>query len=197
VDKQFATGANVGAATVIDDSGPMEITVHKGKDNAFYAKSSAVEGTYKLSGDLGDGLTDKDLDTYRNKKLFEFGFSDPSKLEIDGTAYSKAADKWSGPKGQMDSGSIQEVIDKLRDLAGSRFADKMTGVQALTLAVTAGDNHKTEKVTINKAGADYDAQRDGDTTTYVLDAATYGDLQKAITGIKPFTPAPANSKDKK
>jgi hypothetical protein len=197
IDKQFSTGTNVGSATVIDDSGPMAITVHKGKDNSYYAKSSAVEGTFKLSGNLGEGLADKAVDDFRNKKLFEFGFTDPTKIEIDGVAYQKSGDKWTGPKGQMDSGSIQETIDKLRDLAGSKFADKMTGTQALSLAVTSGTDHKVEKVTIDKAGADYDAQRDGDTATYVLDAATYGDLQKAITGIKPFTPAPANSKDKK
>lgn len=190
-DKQFSTGTPVGTATVTDDSGRVAIAVHKGKDNNYYARSSAVEGIYKLTGDLGEGLADKDIDAYRNKKLFEFGFSDPTRLEIDGASYQKNADQWNGPKGRMDSGSIQEVIDKLRDLAGSRFIDKMSGTQALTLAVTSGDNHKVEKVTINKAASDYAAQRDGDSSVYVVDAATYGDLQKAITGIKPAA-APAN-----
>jgi NTE family protein len=41
---------------------------------------------------------------------------DPSKLEINGAPYQKTGDKWSGPSGQMDSGSIQSVIDK-----GSKF----------------------------------------------------------------------------
>jgi hypothetical protein len=195
LDKQFASGSVVGVATVTDDSAPMTITVHKGKDNNYYARSSAVEGVYKLTGDLGEGLADKDVDAYRNKKLFEFGFSDPTKLEIDGAAYQKNADKWTGPKGQMDPGSIQEVIDKLRDLAGSKFTDKMSGTQALTLSVTSGDAKKTEKVIINKAASDYAAQRDGDSAVFVIDAATYGDLQKAITGIKPATPA--NKSDKK
>ena len=43
-----------------------------------------------------------------------------------------------------------------------------------------------EKVTINKDGDDYDAQRDGDPPVYVLDAKTMDDLQKAISGIKPY-----------
>jgi hypothetical protein len=196
VDKQFATGSEVGSASVTDDSGTMGITVKKGKDNSYYAKSSAVEGIYKLSGDLGDGLKDKPVDDFRNKKLFEFGFSDPTKIEIDGAAYQKSGDKWTGPKGQMDSGSIQEVIDKLRDFAGSKFIDKMSGSQALVLSVTSGDTHKVEKVTINKTATEYAAQREGDPAVYVIDAASYGDLQKAITGIKPAAPAPAN-KDKK
>jgi hypothetical protein len=196
IDKQFGTGAEVGSATVTDDSGPMAIAVRKGKDNSFYAKSSSVEGIYKLAGDLGDGLNEKAVDDFRNKKLFEFGFSDPTKIEIDAAAYQKSGDKWTGPKGQMDSGSIQEVIDKLRDFAGSKFADKMSGTQALTLSVTSGDSHKVEKVTLNKTATDYAAQREGDPAVYVIDAASYGDLQKAITGIKAAAPAPAN-KDKK
>jgi len=188
VDEQYSTGANVGSSGVTDDSGEMTITVHKGKDNSYYAKSSAVAGVYKLTGDLGEGLADKSVDDFRNKKLFEFGFSEPAKIEIDGVSYSKSADKWSGPKGQIDSGSIQEVIDKLRDFAASKFADKFTGSQAISLSLTSGDNHKVEKVTINKSGADYLAQREGDSTVYVIDGASYGDLQKAITGIKPFQP---------
>ena len=39
-----------------------------------------VEGIYKVASDLGDGL-DKRLDDFRNKKLFDFGFSDPTKVE--------------------------------------------------------------------------------------------------------------------
>jgi len=188
IDEQYGTGAAVGIASVTDDSGEMTLTVHKGKDNSYYAKSTAVPGTYKLTGDLGEGLADKAVDDFRNKKLFEFGFSEPTKIEIDGVTYNKSADKWAGPKGQMDSGSIQEVIDKLRDFAASKFAAKFDGTQAIVLTVTSGDSHKVEKVTVNKSGADYLARREGDNAVYGIDAASYGDLQKAITGIKPFQP---------
>jgi hypothetical protein len=185
IDSQYAGGSEVGTATVTDNTGPMAITVRKGKDNSYYAKSSALEGTYKLSGDLADGLKDRDLGSFRNKKLFEFGFVDPTKVEVDGAAYQKSGDKWSGPKGQYDAGSVQALIDKLRDLSASRFADKAGGTQALTLSVTSGDSHKVEKVTLSKAGADYQALREGDPAVYVVDAASYEDLQKAIAGIKP------------
>lgn len=195
IDQQFAGGTNIGTVTVTDNTGPMAITVHKGKDNSYYAKSSAVEGIYKLSGDLGDGLKDRDVDSFRNKKLFEFGFADPGKVDIDGATYQKSGEKWNGPKGQMDSGSIQAVIDKLRDLGASKFADKMSGTPAQTITVTSGDKNKVEKVIFNKAGEDYDAQREGDPAVYVVDAASYGDLQKAIAAIKPYkAPAPATKK---
>jgi hypothetical protein len=194
IDKQFSGGTEVGSVTVTDNSGPMAITVRKGKDNSYYAKSSVVEGTFKLAGDLGDGLKDRDLDSFRNKKLFEFGFTDPSKIEIDGAAYQKSGDKWNGPKGQMDSGSIQAVVDKLRDLSASKFADKMAGAPAETISVTSGDKNKVEKLVLNKAGEDYDAQREGDPAVYVVAAASYEDLRKAIASIKPYTAPAANKK---
>jgi hypothetical protein len=194
IDTGYAKGDEIGSVTVTDNTGPMAVTVRKGKDNSYYAKSSALEGTYKLAGDLGDGLKDRDLDSFRNKKLFEFGFSDPGKIDIDGVAYQKSGDKWTGPKGQYDAGSIQAVIDKLRDLSASKFADKMSGTLASTITVTSGDKNKVEKLTLNKAGEDYDALRDGDPAVYVVTAASYGDLQKAIAGIKTVQPSSTNKK---
>ena len=192
---EFAGGTKAGTATVTDNSGTETIEVRQTKDKTWYAKSSAVEGIFKLSGDLGDGLKDKEIDSFRNKKLFDFGFSDPTKIEINGAAYQKAGDKWNGSSGQYDSGSIQTVIDKLRDLSAGKFAEKMGGAQTLTLGVTSGDKNRYEKVTINKAGEEYQAQRDGEPSVYVLDSKVFDELQKAISGIKVYQ-APKNEKKK-
>jgi len=194
---EYAGGAKVASATVTDNSGAQTIDIRQAKDKTYYAKSTAVEGIYKLTGDLGDGLKDKDVDAFRNKKLFDFGFSDPSKIEINGAAYQKSGDKWTGPSGQIDSGSIQSVIDKLRDLSATKFSDKMAGTQTLEFAVTSGEPGKTkvEKVTINKNGDEYLAQRAGEPSVYVLDPTLFGDLQKAVAGIKPYqAPKPADKK---
>ena len=59
-----------------DAGGNQTLEVRKDKDKNYYAKSSAVEGVYKIASDVGDAL-DKSLDDFRNKKLFDFGFSDP------------------------------------------------------------------------------------------------------------------------
>jgi hypothetical protein len=192
---EFATASKAGMASVTDNSGTQTVEIREAKDKSFYAKSTAVDGIYKLTGDLGEGLKDKDADSFRNKRLFDFNFNDPSKVEINGAAYQKSGDKWTGPSGQMDSGSIQSVIDKLRDLSASKFADKMAGAQTLEFAVTSGDNHKVEKVTINKNGDEYDAQRGGEPSVYILDSNTFNDLQKAVSGIKPYQ-APKTDKKK-
>jgi hypothetical protein len=197
---QFASGEKVGSVSTTDNMGAQTLEIRKakagaGKDGAdknaaavYYAKSSAVAGFYKIAGgDLGDSLA-KSPDDYRNKKLFDFGFNDPSKLEINGTAYQKSGDKWTAGPNQYEAGAVQTVIDKLRDLSASKFADKMAGAQAIVIAVTSGDNHRNEKVTMNKGGDVWDAQRDGEAAVYVIDARDVDDLQKAIAGIKRQSP---------
>jgi hypothetical protein len=192
VAAQFASGEKVGTASTTDNLGTQTVEIHKSnskdaKDGGYYAKSSAVAGIYKVAGDLGDSLGKSDED-YRNKKLFDFGFTDVSKLEINGTAYQKAGDKWTSGATAYDAGSVQAVIDKLRDLSASKFSDKMAGTQALTVGITYGDNHRMEKATIDKDGASYDAQRDGEPAVYVIEAKDADDLQKAISGIKQQAP---------
>jgi len=185
---QFASGEKIGTASTTDNLGTQTVEIHKSKskdakDAGFFAKSSVVAGIYKVAGDVGDSLG-KSGDDYRNKKLFDFGFNDPTKLEINGTAYQKSGDKWTAGSTAYDAGTVQAVIDKLRDLSASKFSDKMAGTQALTVGITSGDNHRNEKVTINKDGASWNAQRDGEPAVYVIEAKDVDDLQKAISGIR-------------
>ena len=133
-----------------------------------------------MTGDLGDGVKDKDVDSFRNKKLFDFGFNDPTKVEINGAAYQKSGDKWTGPAGQIDPGSIQSVIDKLRDLSASKFADRQDGRHSGSRTRRhLRRQEQSRESTINKNGDEYDAQRDGEPAVYVLDAGAFDDLQKA------------------
>jgi hypothetical protein len=182
----FAAGSPVGTVSIRDGAGTQAITIRKGLDNAYYARSSAVEGVYKTSADLAEGLNNKELENFRNRKLFEFGFNDPTKIEINGATYQKSSDKWTGPIGQTDPASVQAVIDKLRDLAAAKFGPAMAGTPVLTIAVTSGDKNKLEKVTAVKAGESFSLQREGDPEGYIIEAKTMDDLQKTIAGIKPF-----------
>jgi hypothetical protein len=179
----FAGATKIGTVTFVDDKGPQTIELHKAKDNTIYAKSSVVEGIYKTAADVGTAV-DKGLDDFRNKKLFDFGFTDPSKVQIGDKLYEKTGDKWFNGSNQIDSASMQAVIDKLRDLAAAKFGDRIAGSPALALAVTWGDKGKVDKVTINKNGADYIGVRDNDTTAYNLDPKAWDDLQQTIAGIK-------------
>jgi hypothetical protein len=192
--KKFAAGTKVATATVTDAGGTQTLEVRKDKDNNYYAKSSVVQGIYKIASDVGDSL-DKGLDDFRNKKVFDFGFSDPNKLEVNGVVYTKSGDKWMAGAKTMDNTSLQNLIDKLRDLSATKFPDKDGGDVAFTATVTSNDNKRVEKVTIRKQGSQYFAQRENEPTVYELDAAAYTPLEQAAKDVKEAAPpAPAKKK---
>src|SRR5450759_1356775 len=132
--KQFAAASKVATVTVTDAGGTQTMEVRRDKDKNVFAKSSAVEGLYKVNADLADAI-DKGMDDFRNKKLFDFGFSDPSKVEVKGTGYSKAGDKRTANGKTMDNASVQTLIDKLRDLAATKFAEKGGGEPIMVASV--------------------------------------------------------------
>jgi hypothetical protein len=187
----FASGTPIATVKLTDASGTQSLEVRKVKDD-YFAKSSVVDGVYKVAADLGTGL-DKSVDDFRNKKLFDFGFSEPSKIEIkSGTAapvtYQKSGDKWfSGPK-QIDSTSLQNFVDKARDLAATKFVDTAFGSPIFEVTVTSNEGKRVEKVLIAKTGADYFAKRENEPSVYQLDPKAADDLIKAAGDIKAAPP---------
>jgi hypothetical protein len=195
--KNFAGATKVAMVTVTDNSGSQTLEVRKDKEKNVYARCTATEGVYRVASDLGDAF-DKGLDDFRNKKLFDFGFSDPSKLEIlNGAAaagYVKSGDKWMSGAKTLDNGSVQNLIDKLRDLSATKFADKGAGDAVFTATVTSSDGKRTEKATVSKQGTQYFAKRENEPSIYELDGKVVDDLQKAASGVKEAPPAPAKKK---
>lgn len=187
----FAAGTPVATAKLTDESGTQELQVRKSKDD-YYAKSSVVGGVYKVTSDLGQSL-DKSVDDFRNKSLFSFGYTDPNKIEIhDGAkAYflTKSGDDWwSGDGKKMDEGSVQPLVDKLRDLSASKFADSGFTSPALELTVTSKDGKQIEKVQIAKAKDGYIAKRENDSTLYQVDGKDVDQLRDLTGQLKPATP---------
>jgi len=193
----FGSGARVAVAAVSDARGTQQLEVHKDKDKNYWAKSSAVEGIFKVANDLGDGL-DKGLDDFRNKKLFDFGWNDPGKLEIRNGAsqatYQKSGDKWMSGSKQMDGPSVQNLIDKMRDLTSTKFLDAGNGASIFDAAVTSNDGKRVEKVSFWKQGDKYLARRENEPTVYELDAKPVEDLQKAAGEVKEFQPPKSGKK---
>ena len=185
--KKFAEAGKVATVTVTDAGGTQSLEVRRGKDKNIFAKSSAVEGLYKVNADLADAL-EKSVDDFRNKKLFDFGFSDPSKVEVQGKGYTKAGDKWTANGKNMDNLSVQTLIDKLRDLAATKFAEKGGGEPIVVASVVSGSGKRNEKVTVSKQGTQYFAQRDGEPSIYELDSKVVDDLQKAAGDVKEAAP---------
>ncbi|HET7207423.1 MAG TPA: DUF4340 domain-containing protein [Terriglobales bacterium] len=188
IEAAFGSGKPVGTAKVTGDSGTQQLDVRKSKDD-YYAKSSVVPGVYKLSPDVGLELGKK-LEDFRNKKLFDFSFEDPTKLEIYDGAKSyfltrSGADWWSGDGKKLDSSSVQPLISDIRDLSASKFVESGFTSPSLQLTVTSSDGKRVEKVLLSKAGDNYIAKREGEPALYQVNTSSIADLQKAAGELKP------------
>jgi hypothetical protein len=185
----FAKATPVATAKLTDEAGTQELQIRKNKDT-YYAKSSAVDGAYKVDADLGKAL-DKSVDDFRNKKLFDFGYSDPNKIELHNgskayflTRGTGGYDDWWSNGKKMDS-NAETVVSDIRDLSASKFVDSGFANPTIHLAVISGDGKRTEKVSIAKAGDHYIARRENDPSLYQIDATAVDDLLKAADELKP------------
>jgi hypothetical protein len=195
--KTFPTAATVALAQVTDSSGAQTLEVRKDKDNNYYARSSAVAGVYKIASDTGEALN-KGLDDFRNRKLFDFGFANPRMLEIKSGAgapvtYTNAGKWTAGPK-NIDNESLQNLIDKLRDLTATKFLDQGGGQPVFEASVDSKGSAKIEHVIVSKQGEKYSAQREGELSIYELDAKAVEDLEKAAVEVKEAAPEPKKKK---
>ena len=188
----FASGTQVATAKVTDTASTQELQIRKAKDE-YYAKSSAVPGIYKVPSDIGQGF-DKNVDDFRNKKLFDFGYDEPAKVEVhDGAkAYfltKGGQDWWSADSKKMDSTSVQSLIDKIRELSASKFLDSGFTTPAIAVTVTSNDGKRIEKIAIAKSGDNYIAKRENEPALYQLDSSSVSNLQKAAADVRPVPPA--------
>jgi hypothetical protein len=192
----FAHATPLASVKVTDDSGNQEVQVRKsqvGQNNyTYYAKSSVVDGIYKINPDFGEAL-DKSLDDFRTKNLFDFGFVEPNKIELHAGSNAhfltrSGSDWWQDGK-KMDAGSVQSLVSKLRDLAADKFPESGFANPIIEVTVSSEEGKRVEKILIAKSKDGYVAKRENEPTLYQLNSASGDDLQKAADGIKPAVTA--------
>jgi Domain of unknown function (DUF4340) len=193
---EFSSGTPVAVASVTDDAGTQEIQIHKNKTE-YFAKSSVVPGVYEVSSVLGEGV-DKGLEDFRNKKVFDFGYEDPNKIEMhDGSKVyflTRSGEDWWNGKGQkLDPDSVESFLDRVRDLSATKFPETGFKSPEITLDVLSKNGKLEEKVFIAKDGADYIAKRANEPSLYELDSSSVQDLQKAAADLKQVTPVKATA----
>jgi hypothetical protein len=188
----FASGMPVATVKLTDPSGTQQIDIRKsGMD--YFVKSSVVAGVSKATPELGMGV-DKTLDDFRNKKLFDFGFNEPGKIDmrVNGKSYAfmKGGEDWFANGKKLDSVSVQSLLDKLRDFSAGKFVETGSlGTPVIEITVVWNNGKSADKVAISKQGADYVAQREGEPSLYGLDAKTVDELSQAAADVKPAPPA--------
>ncbi len=191
-------GSPLAIVEIVDDSGSHALTVAKDGDT-FYAKSSDQAGVYEVASTLAESF-DKPVSDFRNKKVFDFGFADPAKIEVrDGSTtvvITKAEDKWllsSDGDRELEGEKVQTLLDGLRNLTATEFPSDNAADQAryglsepvINAEVTPSEEGaEPEKVVVSSPDAErVYAARVGEPTTYEVEKAPAQDIQRAIEEI--------------
>jgi hypothetical protein len=189
----FASGAPIATIKATDAAGTQELQVRKSGD-AYFAKTSAMDGVFKVPNELGDAIN-KDAEDFREKQVFDFGAEDPDKVEFhDGSkAYflTRSGEDWWSDGKKMDPVAVQEFLRVIRTLTATKFAASGFSSPTLSHVVTSKDGKHVEKVDIAKSGTGYLAKRADGPALFVLDAKSVEDIQKAAGELKPAEVPPA------
>jgi hypothetical protein len=184
----FKSASPIAQAKIVGASGTQEIEIRKAREQ-YYAKSSILPGVYEVPASVGTGLN-KSLDDLRNKKLFDFGFEDPNKIEIhDGPksySFTRSGSDWYGADGKkLDGVTFASVLGDIRDLSANKFLNSGYTTPAIEIVVTSKDGKDVERVSIAKLGEDYIATRANEPGLYELSSATIQELQRSVGSVKP------------
>jgi DNA-binding PadR family transcriptional regulator len=177
---KFAGAAPYAIAKVTDDQGTQQLDVRRDKDGAFYARSSAVEGCFRLPAEADESLVKK-AEAFRDRKHFEFGFAEPSRVEVksgdSSWSFAKTGPEWKSAGKKIDPGSVQQIVDKLRELSATGFVTAGGGKPAAEYTITPAGK-PAETVAITEAGGKLFATRPGDPTVYELDRKVVDELRQ-------------------
>lgn len=184
----FASAKPVASAKLTDDQGTQELEVRRDKTD-YYAKSTAVPGVYKVMNDIGLGM-DKKADDFRKAGLWDFGYTDPDKIEFHDGSHTyffthSGSDWWSADGKKLDPATMDTFVDDLRNLSSTKFVDSGFTNPAVEIMVTSNGGKQVEKVALSKIGNDYIAKRQNDPGLYQVDGSKVNDLSKQAADVKP------------
>ena len=132
---------------------------------------------------------EKGVDDFRNKKVYDFSFADPNKVEIHsgakGYVFTRSGTDWMSNGKKTDVDSVGPLISDLRELSADSFVESGFSTPTAEITVTSNNGQQVEKVSIAKADGAYIAKRENETTLYHLPAATVEALLKAADDVKP------------
>jgi len=192
--RDFSHATPVATVKLTGSSGTDTLEVRKEKDS-YYAKSSAIPGSWKVDSTSASSLDadlERSLDDFRNKQLFDFGYSNPEKIEYHSgntsIVLAKAGNDWISNGKKMDSNSVEALISALRDFSASKFVTTGFTSPAIDVGITSGNGKRIEKVQIQKTSDGAIAKRDDGPSLYSLDSTAITGLTDAIAGLKPAAP---------
>ena len=185
-------------AELVDEAGAHELTIARDGDR-YVARSSDQQGVYEVSATLAESLN-KQLDEFREKKLFDFGFAPLAKISVrDGgvsATLEKKDDKWtltSDGGREVSAEKAQTLIDSLRNLTAIGFpsddaaAQGRYGLTAPVIeaeALSADEGSKPEKVVLSDPESErVHAVRAGEPSTYEVEKAPAEEIRRALAAL--------------
>ncbi len=191
-EKTFTHAVPIAVAKLTDDSGTQALQVRKSKDT-YYAESSLLKGDYKVDSSIGAALN-KNLDDFRMKRLFDFSYNQPNRIELHNTSkawlFTRNGNDWLLDGKRMDAAAMDSLVSNLRGLTASKFVNSGFAKPEITVAVTSQNGKDIEKVLIAKSAKDYIAKRQDGTSLYELNQGAVTGLLQAAENVKPSTSAP-------
>jgi hypothetical protein len=203
---EYSTAQTYAVAEIVDAGGSHVLTIGEGGPSGYYAKSSDLPGVYEAPESLATSLN-KELAEYRDRKLYDFGFGDLSRIDVrDGdqrATIERRDGKWLLSEGgrEIPAERVQALIDAFRNLSAIDFPANDVAAQAryglstpvieaeTTLAL---DGATTEKVIIaDPSQPQVYAARAGEEPTYEVGKDAVDEIRQAIDAV--LAPAPAAS----
>jgi hypothetical protein len=192
--KAFAKATPVATTKLTGSSGAETLNVRNDKDG-YYAKSSAMPGTWKIDPSAASALDQdltRSLDDFRNKQLFDFGYADPEKIEYHSGATSlvltRSGTTWLSSGKKMDGDSVENLVTALRDLAATKFLDTGFTTSQIEVTVTSNSGKRVESVQLQNTPDGAIAKREDGPALYALDPITIKGLTDAVAALKPAAP---------
>lgn len=187
----FAHATPVATVKLTTTSATDTLEIRKSKDDDF-AQSSATQGIWKIDSALADSVS-RGVDAYRNKQLFDFGFTDPNRIEYHAGATNVTLERrnndWYSNGKKMEPASASSVVDAVRSLSASKFVASGYSKPDIDLTVVSDNGKETAIAHFHKTSDGAIAKRDDSAGLYFFDSATMATLSKAIAGLKPAAPA--------
>jgi hypothetical protein len=192
----FAAGSPIATIKATDAAGSQELQVRKNQ-KAYYAKTTAMEGTFKVADALGEAV-DKSLDEFREKRLFDFASDNPEKIELHDGAKAiyltrSGEDYWEDGK-KLDALSVDGLLRSMRELTADKLVTTGFTTPELTLTATSRDGKLVEKIGFARVGKSYVAKRNDEAILYELDSKGIEDLRQSASGLKVAEAPPAPAK---
>lgn len=184
------------ASVEIQDEAGRHSLLIAAEGETYYARSSSLEGVYAVSSTLAESL-DKPIEDYRNKKLFDFGYTDPASVRVragETTAtVLRSDDRWmldSEDGSELESVKVQTLLDGLRNLTATEFpSDRQRDQAALGLAspeieavvTPAGEGAEAETVVISSSEqTPVHAARAGEPSSYMIELSAAQGIVRAL-----------------